>query len=131
MLSGKIHCSECGRAMSGHRIRLRGKLYVRYECKCGSIQRDFIESIAVQSIRKLFDTETEQHIIEEAKRLHAEATKNKDKVEAFKAAIRQSASALNNLYKLVEAGIMDTSTIERIRTQTAQVELLKERKRQI
>lgn len=137
LLSGKIICGHCGQAMGGHSVTPHKKMYSYYGCL--TKERVPLQSCPQKTIRK---EEAEQAVLDKIKTeiLTPEAFsyiayKMQKKYAAQKGSIdkdiarkqsqlTQAEAKRTNLYKLVENGLHDDFTINKIRAAKETIETL-------
>lgn len=127
LLTGKIFCGICGRAMNGHRMRTRSGIYTYYCCnktrlpadvKCQQklVKKEYIERNVCEGILEIImsDTYREKTIsemIEYHKNLNSTV---KAQRKTLQASLKNAETKLSNLYSLIESGTLDEFDAQRI-----------------
>lgn len=134
-LTGKVFCGQCGKAMVGHRNVIKGKLHEYYGCfrkheGCSqrSIRKGNLESKVIEQVQKLImSPEAKGEIIRAMNEEYQKQLQNANSVMNAKKQIKAGLETkLENLYRLVESGICDNMTINRIKGLQEQINAVNE-----
>lgn len=135
LLSGKIVCGQCGKSMVGHRNVLRGKLYEYYGCYrmhegCPQrqVRKVVLENAVIEHVKNLImSPEAKKLIIEAMTEEYTKQQQNASSIIKAKNQIKAGLiTRLDNLYKLVEGGICDQRTIDRLKDLQEQISACEE-----
>lgn len=137
LLSGKIICGHCGQAMGGHSVTPHKKMYSYYGCL--TKERVPLQSCPQKTIRKeeeeqavldkikteILTPEAFSYIADKMQKKYAAQKGSIDKDIARKQSqLTQAEAKRTNLYKLVENGLHDDFTINKIRAAKETIETL-------
>lgn len=132
LLTGKIYCKECGRAMVGNK-RYSGRnklLYVtyrcpsqRYVCSNKEINKTYLESYVTDMLEKeVFNTKALKRISKEIKK-HSETENVDSRNDVAKLEFKEINEALQNVADAVALGLISDALINKLKE-------LEEKKRQ-
>ena len=125
LLSGKVRCKECGRAMVGNTRHSgkNGRLYVtyrcpskRYNCSNKEINQEYIERYVLALLeKKIFNTAAMKQI---AKRIHRE-TENKsnslaEEIAAVEEKLQEIEKAITHVTDVIVSGIVSAALTEKL-----------------
>lgn len=137
LLSGKIICGHCGQAMGGHSVTPHKKMYSYYGCltkervplqSCPqkTIRKEEAEQAVLDKIKtEILTPEAFSYIADKMQKKYAAQKGSIDKDIARKQSqLTQAEAKRTNLYKLVENGLHDDFTINKIRAAKETIETL-------
>ena len=137
LLRGKIICGHCGSAMGGHTCTPRDKSYSYYSCldkeriptkKClqKQIRKEDAEEAVITKIKnEILTSETFSVIADKMRQKFANTKNSIDKKIADKQnQLTKAQKTRVNLYKLVEKGIDDDFTFNKIRAAKETIDIL-------
>lgn len=137
LLRGKIICGHCGSAMGGHTCTPRDKSYSYYSCldkeriptkKClqKQIRKEDAEEAVITKIKnEILTSETFSVIADKMRQKFANTKNSIDKKIADKQnQLTKAQKTRANLYKLVEKGIDDDFTFNKIRAAKETIDIL-------
>lgn len=137
LLSGKIFCKECGRAMVGNaRISGRNKQrYItyrcpskRYNCSNKEINRDYLESYVIELVEKHILNKKVLYDITKRISKETQRKERKDKAKEIEQELAEVEAALRNVADAVAAGLLSDALIERLSDlESCKAELEKQR----
>lgn len=124
LLSGKLHCQECGKAMTGN-ARWSGRnkrLYVTYRCpgrswECGNkeINRDYLEQYIVRLLeREILNPNAIIQIKEDIRKKKEEATYGEEeRIAVLQADIREIESEQQHIADAIAKGLISAVLTDR------------------
>ncbi len=121
LLKNKVVCGICGKPMTGiSGTSKTGAVSHYYRCKgkCGQpmIRREILDDTVLQSvISELSDKETLNKIVSHLVTLQNERIGNNPQLQLLQKEKRQAESALENILKGIEMGIMNHTTNKRMK----------------
>lgn len=137
LLAGKIICGHCGSAMGGHTCTPRDKSYSYYSCldkeriptkKClqKQIRKEDAEEAVITKIKNEILTSETFSVIADKMRQKFANTKNSidKKIPDKQNQLTKAQKTRANLYKLVEKGIDDDFTFNKIRAAKETIDIL-------
>lgn len=138
LLSLKAYCGECGSLLIGESGY--GKKKVRYSyykcaakkkrngsgnCTLKTYRKEALEEFVIQhTVNDVLQKDVIEYLATKVVEIHARDTVNLN-LEQHKSALKETESAINNIMKAIEQGIITSSTKERLMELEAQAEDLK------
>ena len=134
LLSGKVKCGMCGTPMSGHRVKMKDRVYTYYCCnksylpaavKCRQKQagKEVLEKAVLQVVAEnILSAPARQQIVKElAVQIAHIGDTTREERKTLKAALAGAEQRLANLYKIIENGIFDDFDLERLNKTKAEI----------
>lgn len=122
LLSGKIYCKECGRAMVGNARKggRNGDIYITYRCqqlksRCRNreINRDYLEKAVINTLEEqIFN---EKSLEELTQRIKSQLEIPNNKRDKFSQKLQEVQLGLENVTKAIEGGLLSEVLIDRLK----------------
>lgn len=136
ILSGKLYCGLCKSVMVGDSVTSRnGSLYFYYtcskrktkskDCRLKSVAKDYIENVVVDNIlNTVLKDDIIERIAENAARIQEEQV-NTGLIDCLKSSLKETETAIQNIMRAIEQGVITPTTTSRLRELESQAENIK------
>ena len=122
LLSSKLFCGKCGRAMLGESGKSKtGRVYHYYKCAgvkqrkgCDmkSVKKDWIENLVIaRTVAMLMNDAVVEHMIDLVFDLQEQASPD---IEYYKKKLAENRKAIDNMLHAIEEGVITSSTKQRL-----------------
>ena len=131
LLTTKLYCGKCGALMFGESgVSHTGKMYTYYKCAAAkkkktcdkkAVRKQWLEDLVVNETMKLVEDDAMESIIAKVMELQNKENTN---IPLYEKQLRDAESSIQNMLNAIQAGILTSSTKERL-------EQLEETKREL
>lgn len=126
LLTGKVYCGHCKSSMRGdsgtskngnsfYFYTCHGKRYKHNGCKKKNVRKEWLETEVTRlTVENILNDEVISFIADRVVKIQKEEQENKSMLHYYEQQLRDTQSAINNIMKAIEAGIITSTTKSRL-----------------